>query len=82
MKRIAENLGAIGSAPSGGSAKVTIKARLLNSFEGKETKTKQVRLWLHKMEVYMETQCFKIDKEWIHFVRTLLNEHTWEWWMS
>jgi hypothetical protein len=47
----------------GASTKVTIKAKLLNFFVGKETKTKQVWLWLHQMEVYMETQRFKIDKE-------------------
>jgi len=33
-------LGAINSAPSVGFAKVAIKARLLNTFVGKETKTK------------------------------------------
>jgi len=75
-------LGAIGNVPSGGFAKVTIKARLPNSFAGKKTKTKQVRMWLHHVEVYMETQHFKIDKEQIHFIQTLLKEHTWEWWMS
>jgi hypothetical protein len=40
MGYIEEGLGTIGSAPSGGSAKVTIKARLRNSFARKETKTK------------------------------------------
>jgi len=43
MNRIVENLGAIGSAPSGGFTKVTIKARLPDFFAGKETKTK----WVH-----------------------------------
>jgi hypothetical protein len=37
MGQIAEGLGVIG-APSGGFAKVAIKARLWNSFTGKETK--------------------------------------------
>jgi len=40
MGCITEGLGAIGSAPNGGSTKVTIKARLPNSFARKETKTK------------------------------------------
>jgi hypothetical protein len=40
MGHIVEGLGAINSAPSAGFAKVTIKARLLDSFVGKETKTK------------------------------------------
>jgi len=52
--QIAKGLGAIGGAPSGGHAKVSIKARLLDSFARKETKTKRVRLWLHQVEVYME----------------------------
>jgi len=82
MSRIAEGLGAIGSAPSGGSAKTTIKARLPNSFVGKETKTKWVWSWLHEVEAHMETHCFKINKERIHFAQTLLKEHAWEWWMS
>jgi hypothetical protein len=82
MNHIAKNLGAIGNALSGSSTKVNIKARLLNSFAGKESKTKWVRLWLHQVEVYMEIQHFKIDEERIHFVQTLLKEHTWEWWMS
>ncbi len=40
MGCITEGLGAIGSALSGGSTKLTIKARLPNSFARKETKTK------------------------------------------
>jgi hypothetical protein len=40
MDFIVEGLGAINIAPSAGFAKVTIKARLLDSFVGKETKTK------------------------------------------
>jgi hypothetical protein len=68
--------------PIAGSTKATIKAKLLNSFTGKETKTKWVQPWLHQVEMYMETQCFETDKERIHFVQTLLKEHTWEWWMS
>jgi hypothetical protein len=39
MGQIAEGLRVIG-VPNGGSAKVAIKARLPNSFMGKETKTK------------------------------------------
>ncbi len=35
MNRIVEGLGAIGSAPSGGSTKVTIKATLFDSFARK-----------------------------------------------
>ncbi len=37
--------GIIGGAPSGGFTKVAIKARLLNSFAWKETKTKKVQLY-------------------------------------
>jgi hypothetical protein len=82
MGRIAKGLDAIGGAPSGGSAKVTIKARLLDSFIRKETKTKRLRLWLHQVEACMEMQSLQIDKEQIHFVITLLKEHAWELWMS
>jgi hypothetical protein len=39
MGQIIKGLRVIG-APSGGFTKVAIKARLLNSFAGKETKTK------------------------------------------
>jgi hypothetical protein len=42
MNHITERLGAISIAPSGESAKATIKVRLPNSFAGKETKTKRV----------------------------------------
>jgi hypothetical protein len=42
MGRIAKDLDVIGSAPSGGFAKVAIKARLLDSFTWKETKTKKM----------------------------------------
>jgi hypothetical protein len=42
-----KGLGVIGVAPNGGSAKVTIKARLLDSFARKETNTKRVQPWLH-----------------------------------
>jgi hypothetical protein len=42
MAQIAEGLGAIDGVPSEGFAKVTIKARLTNSFPRKETKTKRV----------------------------------------
>jgi hypothetical protein len=68
-------------ALSGGFAKVTIKVRLLDSFAGKETKTKWVWSWLHQIEVYVEMQHLEIDKKWIHFIQTMLKEHTWEWWM-
>ncbi len=81
MGQITEGLGAINGVPSGGFAKVTIKARLLDSFARKETKTKRVWLWLQQIETYMEMQSLKIDKEQIHFVHTLLKEHAWEWWM-
>ncbi len=76
MNCIVENLGAIGNAPSGGFAKATIKARLPDFFTGKETKTKRVHPWLHQVEAYMENQCFKIDKEQIHFIQTMLKKHT------
>ncbi len=82
MSCIAEGLGAIGSAQSGGFAKATITARLPNSFVGKEIKTKWVWSWLHEVEAHVKTQCLKIDKERIHFAQTLLKEHAWEWWMS
>jgi len=39
--RIAKELNVISNAPSGGFVKVTIKARLLDSFAWKETKTKK-----------------------------------------
>jgi hypothetical protein len=55
MNCIVEGLDAISIAPSGGFANATFKARLPNSFVGKETKTKQVRPWLYQIEVYMET---------------------------
>jgi len=55
MNCIVKGLGAIGSTPSEGFAKATIKVRLLDSFAGKETKTKWVQLWLHKVKAYMET---------------------------
>jgi hypothetical protein len=47
MGRITEGLGVIDGVLNGGSTKVTIKARLLDSFARKETKTKRVRPWLH-----------------------------------
>jgi hypothetical protein len=47
MNRITENLDVICNVPSGGSTKVTIKVRLLDSFAKKETKTKRMKLWLH-----------------------------------
>ncbi len=49
MNHIVEGLGAIDRTPSGGLAKATIKARLLDSFAGKETKTKQMWPWLHQV---------------------------------
>jgi hypothetical protein len=54
MGQIAKKLGVIDGALNWGSTKVTIKVRLLNSFVGKETKTRHVRPWLHQMETYME----------------------------
>jgi hypothetical protein len=54
MGQIAKKLGVIDGALNGGSTKVTIKASLLDSFVGKETKTRQVQSWLHQMETYME----------------------------
>ncbi len=78
MNHIVEALGDISNASSGGSTKATIKVRLPNSFVWKETKTKWVWSWLHELEAHLETQCFKIDKEWIHFAQTLLKEHTWD----
>lgn len=81
MNHIEEGLGAIGSAPSGGSTKPTIKVRLLDSFAGKETKTKWVQPWLHQVEAYMETQRLEINKERVHFIQTLLKEHALEWQM-
>jgi hypothetical protein len=73
MNRIVEGVGVIGITLSGDSAKVTsngdstkvtiIKARLLNFFARKETKTNKVRLWLHQVQAYMETQHFKRDKD-------------------
>jgi hypothetical protein len=80
MGRITKGLGVIGGAPNGDSTKVNIKARLLESFIRKETK--RVQPWLHQIKAYMETQHFKTNKERIHFAQTLLQEHTWEWWMS
>jgi hypothetical protein len=78
MSQIVEGWGIIGGAPSGGFTKVAIKARLPNSFVGKKTKTKKVQLWLHQVEVYMETQCLKSNKEQIHFTHILLTEHVWD----
>jgi hypothetical protein len=72
MGQIVEGWGIIGGAPSEGFAKVAIKARLPNSFDGKETKTKKVQPWLHQVEVYMETQHIESNKEQIHFTQTLL----------
>ncbi len=81
MGQIAEGLGVIDGALNGGSTKVTIKARLLDSFTRKENKTKQVQPWLHQVKAYMETQCLETNKEWIHFAQALLKEHMWKWWM-
>jgi len=55
MGYIVEGLGAIDNAPNVGFAMMTIKARLSNSFVGKETKTKWMQLWLHQVKAYMET---------------------------
>ncbi len=80
MNYIVEGLNAISNGPSRGFAKATIKARLPNSFVGKETKTKRVQPWLHQIEAYKETYCLETNKEQIHFVQTL-KKYTWEWWM-
>jgi hypothetical protein len=56
---------------NGGYGKA-IKATLPNSLVGKNTKTKQVQLWLHQVEVYLETQLFNSNKKWIHFTQTFL----------
>ncbi len=63
MGQIAEGLGVIDGVLNGGSTKVTIKARLLDSFAWKETKTKRVQSWLHQVKVYMETQRLETNKE-------------------
>jgi hypothetical protein len=81
MGWIAKSLGVIGNAPSEGSTKVAIKARLPDS-AWKETKTKKMQSRLHQIEAYLETQCFELDKERIHLAQTLLKEHTWDCWMS
>jgi hypothetical protein len=52
MNRIAKGLGPTSSAPSGSFANATINARLPNPFVRKETKTKQVRPWLHQIKTY------------------------------
>jgi hypothetical protein len=49
-------LGVIDIVPSGGFAKVAMKAKLLNSFARKETKTKRVQPWLHKMQVFQNSK--------------------------
>jgi hypothetical protein len=65
MNCIAEGLGAISITLNGDSTKVTIiKARLLNSFTGKETKTKRVWMWLHQVEAYMDYT--KLKHTWKH----------------
>jgi len=57
MNHIVEGLGVIGTARNGGSTKVAIiKARLLDSFAGKETKIKKMWPCLHQIETYLETQ--------------------------
>jgi hypothetical protein len=73
MNHIVEGLGVIGVTLSGDFAKVVsngdstkvtvIKARLLNFFAGKETKTKEKCSWLHQIETYMETQHLKSEKD-------------------
>jgi hypothetical protein len=73
MNHIVEGLGVIGVTLSGDFAKVVsngdstkvtvIKARLLNFFTGKETKTKEKCSWLHQIEAYMETQHLKSEKD-------------------
>jgi hypothetical protein len=57
MNHIVEGLGVINVVPNGGFTKVTIiKARLLDSFAGKETKIKKMQPSLHQIKTYMETQ--------------------------
>jgi hypothetical protein len=55
MSHITKGLGAIKSALSGDFIKATTKAKLLDSFMGKETKTKQMQPWLHQVQAYMKT---------------------------
>ncbi len=42
----------LGTIPSGGFAKVVMNARLSDSCEGKEMKTKRKWLWLFQIEAY------------------------------
>jgi hypothetical protein len=42
MGQVTKGLNVTSVAPSGGSIKVAMKAKLLNSFVGKETKTKRM----------------------------------------
>jgi hypothetical protein len=58
-----------------------MKAKLPNSFAKKERKTKRVQPWLHEMEVYLEIQHLKLDKERIQFAQTFFKEHAWDYWM-
>jgi hypothetical protein len=44
-------LGVISIVPSGGFAKVAMKAKLPNSFARKEMKMNKMQPWLHEMEV-------------------------------
>jgi hypothetical protein len=52
--------------------------RLLDSFERKETMMNKMRSWLHQVDVYLEIQPLKMNKEKIHFPSTLLEEHAWD----
>jgi len=47
MGRITKGPNVIGVAPSGGSTKVVMKARLLDSFARKKDNTKRAQPWLH-----------------------------------
>ncbi len=68
ISHIAKGLGTIGSAPSGGSAKATIKARLLDSFARKETETKglyclrkrKIEMQIYRQGEFADRDCWLI----------------------
>ncbi len=53
--QIMVKLGVLGIIPNGGFAMVVIKARLPDSFVGKEMKTKKVWLWLFQVKVFWKS---------------------------